>query len=64
MSQFEHFVKVLSLYLEARIWIWNRSGLKVKGRIIKKKKKKKKKKKIKKKKKKKKKKDPDQDPQH
>ncbi len=28
MSQFEHFVKVLSLYLEARIWIRNRSGIK------------------------------------
>jgi hypothetical protein len=33
MSLFEHFSKVLSLCLEARIRIWIRIRIKVKGRI-------------------------------
>jgi hypothetical protein len=31
MNLFEHFFKVMSLYLEARVWIWIRIRIKVKG---------------------------------
>ncbi len=33
MSLFEHFLKGLSLYLEARIWIWIRIMVKIGIRI-------------------------------